>query len=251
MKSVILCEGKTDAILLSLYLERVSGWLYHKPSKQDALPTLPLRGDAGEEANWYHVNREQHLVIWAVGGQSELPRGITEILSYNTRVATEEAFSQLIILTDRDTNETDAPILQSFTEHMTTNGLTAELENNKWVPGAYISGFEEQATLNVLTLIVPFEEQGALETFLLNALAERTDDDTAVVAAARKFVDELKSDKYLPSNRLRLKAKLATAFAIFSPERVFTDQRTLLNGIPWESYKTIREGFHLLEQIRK
>ena len=50
MNKLILCEGATDAILLSYYLEKTAGWVFcRKPPK-----TLQIKEDGIEESvNWY------------------------------------------------------------------------------------------------------------------------------------------------------------------------------------------------------
>ena len=50
MNKLILCEGETDAILLSYYLGRVSGWQYSKKGPSG----LEIRATShNESVNWY------------------------------------------------------------------------------------------------------------------------------------------------------------------------------------------------------
>lgn len=53
MKSLILCEGKTDAILLSYYLQRTCGWQYRKQPKE---LQFSFDSQKGETGNWYYKN---------------------------------------------------------------------------------------------------------------------------------------------------------------------------------------------------
>jgi|GEM_PF-2724656 len=50
MKSLILCEGKSDAILLSYYLGRTCGWSSVEPPKGF---TVEAEEQKGESAYWY------------------------------------------------------------------------------------------------------------------------------------------------------------------------------------------------------
>ena len=62
MKSIVICEGKTDAILLSYYLNKVSGWGFYS-RKDKRKNNIPIRNNKTEEANWY-IRGEDLLVIW-------------------------------------------------------------------------------------------------------------------------------------------------------------------------------------------
>ena len=65
MNSLILCEGKTDAVLLSYYLEKTCGWMHRK-----ALKSLDIKADErkNESAYWYSKG-EENLLICGVGGK--------------------------------------------------------------------------------------------------------------------------------------------------------------------------------------
>ena len=65
MNKLILCEGTTDAILLSYYLERIAGWKYSRK----APPNLDIKALNGTETvNWYRKD-DNYLLISAVGGK--------------------------------------------------------------------------------------------------------------------------------------------------------------------------------------
>ena len=60
MNSLILCEGATDAILLSYYLKKVSGWTYTAKAP-DGLNIRSTRGN--ESVNWYKRGNDYLLKI--------------------------------------------------------------------------------------------------------------------------------------------------------------------------------------------
>lgn len=65
MNKVILCEGETDAILLSYYLGKVAGWKYNRKGPEN----LNIQADTSNQSvNWYK-NNENFLLICAVGGK--------------------------------------------------------------------------------------------------------------------------------------------------------------------------------------
>ena len=68
MNKIILCEGETDAILLSYYLDKVAGWKFCKKGPAD----IAIKTDTFEQsANWYQKD-EDRLLICAVGGKDTM-----------------------------------------------------------------------------------------------------------------------------------------------------------------------------------
>ena len=68
MNKLILCEGKTDAILLSYYLGRVHHWAPCNKGPKE----LRISADeiSGESAYWYQ-REEDRLLICGVGGKDK------------------------------------------------------------------------------------------------------------------------------------------------------------------------------------
>ena len=70
MNKIILCEGETDAILLSYYLGKVSGWAFCKKSPVN----IAIKADSFQESvNWYEMG-EDKLLICAVGGKDNVKK---------------------------------------------------------------------------------------------------------------------------------------------------------------------------------
>ncbi len=68
MNKLILCEGATDAILLSYYLEKIVGWKFCKKPPRD----LQIKEDGIEESiNWYEKG-EDRLLICGTGGKDRI-----------------------------------------------------------------------------------------------------------------------------------------------------------------------------------
>ncbi len=64
MKTLILCEGKTDAILISYLLCKMSGW---NPTKANKKMSVIVSEKNNEFAYWY-VRDDDKLLICGVGG---------------------------------------------------------------------------------------------------------------------------------------------------------------------------------------
>ena len=76
MNSLILCEGATDAILLSYYMEKVSGWTY----SAKAPAGLNIRSSGGNDSvNWYKRGID-YLLICGVGGKDNFKRFFQQTL---------------------------------------------------------------------------------------------------------------------------------------------------------------------------
>ena len=100
MNKLILCEGKTDAILLSYYLGRISGWTYVRKCPGG----LALRqNNDNESINWYRKGSD-YLLIWGVGGKDNFIRFFNERIK--TPQSATNAFEKIAIITDRDDRET-------------------------------------------------------------------------------------------------------------------------------------------------
>ena len=65
MNKLILCEGETDAILLSYYLGKTAGWKYTSKTPDGA--NIQKRKD-NESVNWYKKDKD-YLLICGVGGK--------------------------------------------------------------------------------------------------------------------------------------------------------------------------------------
>lgn len=99
-------------------------------------------------------------------------------------------------------------------------------------------------------LVIPFDENGAIETFLLQTLKKENEYDASVIERGNKFVDEVASEKkYLKHRRDITKSKLDVFFSVRTPAEQFTQRQNILKNIPWEEYENIRECFKELKKL--
>ena len=99
-----------------------------------------------------------------------------------------------------------------------------EVDNNKWVKCEYINGQGKKRTVQILVLIVPFEETGAMETFLLNAIAQDNSYDANIINECNNFVSSVDVEKrYLTQRRYITKAKFDVYFSIRTPVGQFVE----------------------------
>lgn len=243
MKNILICEGKSDAILISYYLNKVKGWKFHGKMDKRKI-TIPIRNSENEEANWYTLG-EDILCIWGIGGNSNFEYAIEQILRINRFANKEDAFDKIIIFTDRDNSINDEDVLDELGGYLEE----ARLQNNEWTDKAYLNRFQETLYTKILPIIIPFTKTGAIETFILDAICEMGEEEKQIVDRSREFISAFTLTKYLHTQRLKTKGELAVTLGTMFPQRTFTPIDIMLTSINWEKYKTIQEGFRKLEEI--
>lgn len=184
MNKLILCEGETDAILLSYYLGRVSGWQYSKKGPSG----LEIRATShNESVNWYWKGND-YLLICAVGGKDNFGRFYNEKIK--TPLLETNAFGRISIVTDRDNREiSDIEVSAAAALKMPHT----EMKNNQWVNCNYTDSFGMKKTLEALLVVIPNEQQGALETAMLAAISEN-EYDRNIVEKTRIFSNQMRTE---------------------------------------------------------
>ena len=242
MNSLILCEGHTDAILLSYYLSRVSGWTYARKGPK-GLRIQAEDQTAGESAEWYR-REEDYLLICAVGSKDRFGYFFRERIQAPLTVS--EAFAKIALVLDCD-EETEEEIAERIRVSMPLIASAAQC--GEWIPHTYQNGYGQDRTLDFLLLIIPQGCQGALETLLLNAISER-EYDRNIVEKSRDYVDAIAPEaaEYIGKRRLVIKAYLGVTWAIQWPQKVFYRIDEQIRSVPWEKSGLLRDTFlRLLE----
>lgn len=241
MSKLILCEGKTDAILLSYYLEKVCGWTH-----RNALKNLSIQADEmkGESAYWYKKNNET-LLICGVGGKDKFGTFFRKKI-YATLVDSS-AFSEIAVVTDRD-NRLESSIRDSF-ESLFKPVIT-RVVHNTWVSNTYKNSFGQQAFVDFLLLAIPEDKEGALETLLLEAICE-DEYNRKIVDRCKVYIDEIgpMAIKYIGKNRLKLKATLGVTWSIQYPEKIFSFIDQQIRSVKWEDSRVLEQCFRELIRI--
>lgn len=241
MNKLILCEGETDAILLSYYLGKVADWKFCKKAPKN----LEIqRRNGNETVNWYRKG-EDYLLICGVGGKDNFGN-FFETRIKKPIVATN-AFEKIAIVTDRDDKTVD-DICEALLSSM--GDFFADIQDRVWCNNSYQDAFGMEKTVELLLVVIPKEHLGALETVMLDAISEEPYDKNIVDKAA-EFVQQMRTEagKYIWSDRLQLKAHLGVTWAIQFPEKVFSMVNEQINNVQWEKYKVLRECFGILEEI--
>ena len=242
MIKIILCEGKTDAILIRYFLGAVCNWKHvNKGPKEFNMKTDSSRT---EFSSWYNFE-DDYLLICGVGGTSNFEH------FYETKIANAlvdtDIIEKIAIVTDRD-DRLEEDIISDFTKIL--EPLNIKVENNQWTNNSFIDSYGNNKTLDFLLLIIPSNKEGALESVLLDAIAEDPYDKN-IVDRSCSFVDEIKdiAEKYISKRRMQLKAKLGVTWAIQSPNKDFDFFDEQIKDVDWNNSQVIKECFGELIKI--
>lgn len=248
-RSILICEGETDQVLLSYYFKEQFGYNYI--GKSDNL----LYTTSREESVCLYEREKDHdeLTIWAVGSHSLLKSGFHTVLSMNKSNA-DKIYSRIVIITDRDSEPENNQLWKDINQQMRCFGIDATLCEGEWGKVQQSVGFEEEIELEILGLSIPLNEEGALETFLLNALEEQ-ENNRYLVQQSKNFVNELRNNMdllngYLSTRRLCVKAPLSVFFAITNPEKAYQPFKNIILSVTWEKYRVVQKSFDLLNNFK-
>lgn len=170
----------------------------------------------------------------------------------NSVSALGEAYDKIVIITDRDEVLTE----QEFSEQIeyqikVYNGKYSGLiTNNEWMEFSFINGYGDELKTKLLMLVIPFEETGAMETFLLNAIAEQDEYDKYIINQCNAFVDNVDNQrKYLNKRRYITKAKFDVYFSVRTSAEQFNERRNIIKNVAWEKYPLIQNSFDKLGEL--
>ncbi len=241
MNKIILCEGETDAILLSYYLDKVSGWKFCKKPPVN----ISIKGDAFiHSINWY-MKGDDRLLICGVGGKDNMSSFFKDKVL--RPIVDAGAFSRIALILDRDDKE-----IESIESHASNffKPVVNQMKNNCWIENHFTDSYNMEKTIEALLVIVPTEHQGALETIMLDAISEDPYDKN-IVDKSGEFVKEMRTvaAKYIKNNRAELKAHLGVTWAVQYPEKVFRFINEQIVNVAWEKSEVLHKCFEKLENI--
>lgn len=239
-KGIILCEGETDQALIGTYLESTAGWRFLK-SKAN----LPFR----DENVWAYCNKDgQFFGIWQVGG-NDFERTLKIVLQGAKQ---DEIVDNIAIVTDHDDEDAEEVRPNRILEVVSaTLGVEVPKKNefiSRWASVSYENAFGK-TRIKICYILVPLTEVGALETFMMNALSEQSPEQRDVIMQAKDFVKHFSSDKYLKGRREKIKAELGVSLSVFSPDRIFSTMKELLDSVQWNEFDTTNEQFNVLKEL--
>lgn len=244
MKSMILCEGSTDYVLIQYFMRKVYSWQDNRTGEKPSGKCLKRIRTLTKDENT--------LSIGSCGGVSGLLPGFEYIMEYNSLSSEPEAYERIVILTDRDEAGTEEAFLSGAGKILRNAGVkqTSDLCNDKWVKCIYKNGHGKVCVFQLLILIIPFEETGAMETFLLDAIAENDEYDAGIIRDCKAFVEQTDPEKrYLSKRRYVTKAKFDVYFSVRTAAEQFIERQNILKNVAWEKYAALHKQFEKLGDL--
>ncbi len=245
LHSLILCEGKTDAIIIGYLMIGYYSWK-HVNNLDKAIPKTIKVSDS-QSFEWFQKD-SNYAAVCGVGGKSCFTSFLNERIGpFQTAQAYNESFSKILIIRDRD-NEEIKDIQDSLS--ISTDKFSLKFVKNTWIDNPCIDGFDRNYIVKTCLNIIPQDKEGALENVILDSISE-VEEDKKIVDSCIDFVEENKekAKKYLSRKRLVEKAKVGVTFAMMSPEKVFYFIDEILKSIDWSKRKTIVQAFSELKNI--
>ncbi len=245
MTRIILCEGETDLILISYYLEKVKGWKYTKTPKG---LTIKFTEQENKVAYNYQNKSKNELLICAVGGKDNFGNFFNDHLRKPIiRANAGETEYRIALVTDRDDCSAEE-IENSISNELAP--IISKVENNIWQLNKVDADLGAKVNIEFLLVVIPKENHGALETVLMEALS-KDDYDANIVEKSKRFITDIQpdADSYIHENRLQLKAQLGVSFSIFNPEKTFSLFKERLVSVEWEKSDVLAKCFEKLIEI--
>lgn len=245
MKSIIICEGETDFVFLQHFMKKVNGWT---DSKQKPNPSFTSSVNNSFSRDF--IRNSDMLTIISCGGCGNIKNVFEEVVRKNqNEIFDEERYSKIVILTDNDEEGVEAKIVSELNA---AAGNSTQIKNNTWTDLSFTDATQNQFTSQLLLLVIPFDENGALETFLLSSIAKADSYDAEIIRKAKDFVDNADpQSKYLNQRGFVTKAKFYAYFAIRIEPSVnqFRQRQDILKSVPWEQYENVRDCFKELRNL--
>ncbi len=200
------------------------------------------------------IKNSDILTIMAAGGCSRLADGLKMVLNRNllSRPDLSDIYNKIVIITDRDEIDTEQEFIQKIQQIITQYGKINALSitNNSWVSCSMCNQVGLSIDFSFLLMVIPFEENGAMETFLLNAISNDEPYDKIIIDKCSQLVEEADPErKYLTSRRYITKAKFDTYFSIRTPVEQYAERQKILKSVKWEEYTGIQNAFQKLGEL--
>lgn len=248
MNSILLCEGATDFTLLQIYMRETNGWADDKTLQSTAL-IIP-----GQCSRVLKRDNDQ-LTVMSTGGCSRIPEALELVLKRTKNAAPpfNEAYKKVAIVTDNDESGTTVETIEMIKRKLSEQDviISEKFQDKKWISCKVINSVGMEYGFEVLLLVIPFTHQGAIETFLLDAISANDPYDASIVAKCKNFVDTADPDsRYLKKRGDKTKAEFAVYFCIRTPSEAYRERNSVMKtGICWSDYDHIQHDFYLLAYL--
>lgn len=239
MKSIIICEGASDFALIQYFMRKANGWDDFRRGIFN--PCSDKSRDLKKNGNL--------LTIISSNGCSRLLEALSAVIEYNkNEPKIDEKYLKIAIVTDNDDGNIETDFLDDIKKKLNIKSL--QISNNKWFNYKIKDFADRLLTLEILPLIIPYDESGAMETFLLKAIADNNDYDKEIIRKTKNFVDTVDPEnRYNKRRGYKVKAKYEVFFSVRTAAEEWKERGNILRNISWENYSLIQSGFKELSKL--
>lgn len=262
MRSVILCEGSDDLWFIAYFLNKTSGWTIAKQQEWSPyyglLPSKAVNGCYNRQEVQYMLSADKKntLAIFSTGGQDRMKSTFLKVIQLNANYPQPgKTIDSIVIFRDCDDHSPDslAESMKSWFDSVDSWRVSSFSLKNQ-TPILLENCIEECLIRTiVLPVIIPFDEEGAIETLLLKAIDDSGDEGHFVAESAKKYISDVKSEAcvttYLSHQRLVTKAKYSAAIAITNPDHSTKLFQQLMESTPWEQSAAIKTHMEKVVQL--
>ena len=183
------------------------------------------------------AKENSQLILCGVGGNGKFA-SFVEKHRVNTMLI-EKDIASLMIITDRD-EDTDGKIARKIKK--TLDGLTIMV--GQWTSNDITDSFGQSKTINTYLLVIPADENGALERVIINALKD-IPEESNLIKEVTTFIDSLKAEivpELIQTNKSD-KATVGTFFSVKNPQNAMRSFVTFISKIDWSSSESLKQLF--------
>lgn len=252
MRSVIVCEGSDDLWFLGYYLNKVLQW-NTCPSKLWC-PAYELSVKRKQEVQYLSSpDNINQVAIFSSGGQDRMKSLVKEWVD----IIEAQPFHPIdSIIFFRDCDDRSPDILAHEMESWFSS-FTSWLPNSFSLKNNTVSVLQNEVdeinvTFSILPVIIPFDENGAIETLLLKAIEDSSQDGKRIAECARAYIKQFQEnplDCYLNKQRLVTKAKYSAAISVTNPDHSTRKFQDLMYSTPWEESASIKKHMEKVVQL--
>ena len=231
MVELILVEGVSDVQLISYYLQNVYGWKYEK---DNVLGITALDGYEHIESLSKDGNK---IILCGVGGIGKFAHFVSDHRINDMII--ERDISSVIVVTDRD-EASDAKIKRKVKDSFAAISFNVA----EWKTNTIIDSFKLSKKVNTYLLVIPENENGALERVIINALND-IPEEKDLIQEVIDFIDSLKQELVPDLNQINKsnKATVGTFFSVRNPQNAMRAFSIIISKIDWSKSESLKKLF--------
>lgn len=237
MRTIILCEGTTDLLMIQFILQYKYGWMY-KGFVENVVTNRLLQREL--------VKDDSIVEVRSCGGIMNIPKEMAKIQEQVAfAIKEDEIYNKVIVMIDHDCVNSNKNFINKINEDLKTGFCEKDINTEcKWHIENFIYG---DKIVDLFIKCIPEIDLGSIENVMLDALA--TDDiESDLISASTTFIKDVarQQDRYLQKKSRLYKAIFNTYFSIRVPEEKYDERAKILKAFDWENNEIIEHKFGFL-----